>query len=824
MPKRKQKKHFQNTSFFKRSEFINKKAIHVLLLTFFFVQFLFLITYSFPFWDEAVYISMAKYIYTGGNSGLFEILRPIFLPLSIGIIWLISPTNLLFLSKLFMLVTATLGLFVLFKLSKEVTDNKTALLACIFLIITPLFFLNSFKILTDTLSSSLALLSLYLFTKRKYSLSGLFSGLAFLTRFTSILFIFVSGFVFFVDFFVNKEKSKKKEIFFSALRFFSLFLIIILPFFISNYFLYKSETSTSFDAIFRPLIYASNTIKDYVWLYQGNIFYYLFNVFKENPLFLFSIIGIIVFLIGKSFKKNKIIFLAMFSFLMYFSLLPHKELRYALSFLPLLALFSAIGVTFSLKFLKIFNKKIKFFLIILLLLFLISPFLKIVSLIKNPLLTEPDEIKDIYLFLQRKPIEGAILTTDPVLGIYVDNKLIPAYYSLDVFESLLKKEDYKAVFYLPSSFPCQETDSKCKNQKIRIVQYLLINHKLVMDKELFGNKYYLFTDLSYFDELPKTDLFIDYGLSNQVVLSKKPQDRLPISMLLEDFPSLNDDRTDIWNKESYYLVKSFIMSNDIPADFVVVPSHLLNLSYSELNYLKNSRNNIVQNGYSHTEELLLPYNQQFSLIKKGKEIINHMTNKEVSVFIPPNYLSGKNTTDILSLLNYSVYISSIGDTEESKIKRYDQTFTLIKNWKENTLKTREEVEIEIKNIRQHSDSLVFSVYYYMYKPETIDELDYFYNLTKNDYYLSVYELYEWEKFISQVNLSFKNNIITLSGPKSNFSKEVTLLFYSSGNYSLISDYNEFYIKNINSNPLVICLGEEQCYNLNSNQEIKLNGI
>src|SRR3989338_3581076 len=41
-------------------------------------------------WDEAVYISMGKYLYSLGTEGLFESIRPLGLPLILGFLWSIG--------------------------------------------------------------------------------------------------------------------------------------------------------------------------------------------------------------------------------------------------------------------------------------------------------------------------------------------------------------------------------------------------------------------------------------------------------------------------------------------------------------------------------------------------------------------------------------------------------------------------------------------------------------------------------------------------------------------------------------------------------------
>ena len=46
-----------------------------------------LFTYHDTRWDESVYMGMGKYIYSNGQIGLWEDIRPIVLPLILGLFW-----------------------------------------------------------------------------------------------------------------------------------------------------------------------------------------------------------------------------------------------------------------------------------------------------------------------------------------------------------------------------------------------------------------------------------------------------------------------------------------------------------------------------------------------------------------------------------------------------------------------------------------------------------------------------------------------------------------------------------------------------------------
>ena len=95
----------------------------------------------------------------------------------------------------------------------------------------------------------------------------------------------------------------------------------------------------------------------------------------------------------------------------------------------------------------------------------------------------------------------------------------------------------------------------------------------------------------------------------------------------------------------------------------------------------------------------------------------------------------------------------------------------------------------------------------------------FYNLTQDEFYMSIYTLAEWQRFIKSVEVSVKNNVIHMTGPKHELSKELTLLVSMSGNYTILSDYPEFFIKNNNREKIDICISE--CYSLNGKEIIKI---
>ena len=67
---------------------IRLKPIHWVLLVFSVVRLIHILTkFHFILWDEAVYIGIGKFMFSYGSAGLFEIIRPLGLPLILGSLW-----------------------------------------------------------------------------------------------------------------------------------------------------------------------------------------------------------------------------------------------------------------------------------------------------------------------------------------------------------------------------------------------------------------------------------------------------------------------------------------------------------------------------------------------------------------------------------------------------------------------------------------------------------------------------------------------------------------------------------------------------------------
>jgi len=229
------------------------KIICIILFLFFAAKFFTLPNYRIVWWDSAVYIGMGKYIYSFGNAGLWESTRPVAWPLMLGFLWKIG-LNSVFAGRILEIIFGSLCILLTYLTGKKLFNEKTGLLASVFLALSPTFFFFNGIMLTETVSTFFSLAAVYFFIEKRYFASGTLLGMAFMTRFIQLLVFIAIALILalakksiknytniFLGFIVLKNKDiNKKIITFIFILFFAFFnsikqkemrfLIILLPY------------------------------------------------------------------------------------------------------------------------------------------------------------------------------------------------------------------------------------------------------------------------------------------------------------------------------------------------------------------------------------------------------------------------------------------------------------------------------------------------------------------------------------------------------------------------------------------------------------------
>src|SRR3989338_10253027 len=185
-------------------------------------------------WDSSVYIGMSKYLYSGGESGLWEPSRPVLWPLILGLFWKFG-FDYIFLGKLLSIFISTGSSIVVYLISAKYFSKKTAFLASLFFSFSPSIFLSDTLLLTEIISTFFLLLGIYFFLGQKNFLSGLFLFISFMSRFFPIFFALPIILIYVFRVLTKKNLESCK----APLAFLIAFSLPVTPYLLSNIYFYN---------------------------------------------------------------------------------------------------------------------------------------------------------------------------------------------------------------------------------------------------------------------------------------------------------------------------------------------------------------------------------------------------------------------------------------------------------------------------------------------------------------------------------------------------------------------------------------------------------
>ena len=428
-------------------------------------------------WDSSVYIGIGKYIYSFGEIGLYEDSRPLIWPLILGFIWKLG-LDVVFFGKLLVLGFGIGTIVVTYLIAYELFNKKIALLSALLLAFSPTFFLFNSIMFTEIPSTFFVVLGLYLFIKKYYSLSGLFFGIGFMTRFFQIS-VIIPIYLFFI-YLVYKKKSTFKEFFLSIF----FFLIPLVPYLILNFILYNNP--------FHSFLLQAWMTKFTGWIFHQPFYFYFFNILVENVLVLFSILGVLLILKNEKFSKSIIPFVFLLAFIPY-NFVLHKEIRLLLPIFPLLYILTGYGI---IKFLDLIKK----YKSILLLLILAIGILQIMPRLR--LNDYNDNLDPFYNFVQNSEIKDGIWVSNPSFivqtGLKADELIYYPLYSTEKIIELQKNKDNAENILINTCdiLPCPSWEGSCDQEHSNFINSLKEDFKISYYETVGECEHYIFTKYS----------------------------------------------------------------------------------------------------------------------------------------------------------------------------------------------------------------------------------------------------------------------------------------------------------------------------------------
>jgi 4-amino-4-deoxy-L-arabinose transferase-like glycosyltransferase len=467
------------------------KWIIIIFMIALLVRTIFVFSMPVKLWDETIYINLGAdlsinpldYSFTNGWSDFMPSMgdsnyiypkagfRAPLLPYLISIFYFL---NLEFFVNFLIPVIGALSVILVYKLGKELFNEKIALISSLLFALVPLHVFYSGRVLTGVLFTFFILLTFLSFWKgyeknyKKHKvLFGVFLALALLSRYTA-LWIIPIFFLYFL--FRNKSLKflKDKHLWYAILA----FLGTLIPWFIYGLLEYGNPLGTFIHGM------KAST-------YWGGIQPWHF--FFDYWLQMFSIVGIIfvialiyIFYKKKFFKKEIYLLLIWFAFFLGMAIcMPHKEDRFVLAIIPAMALISG----YLLDKIKKYKKQIIFIVVGILILSLCLNFYTTYKIYHN---TNTDCFEQVGQKL--KTIEGnyLIVSENPPLFRYYtqqENSYYPDKLSEETIEGLTKSTVKKVYFVFTKFNSGFETEKWQNLNKIMKEDYNLI-FECSKDKEV----------------------------------------------------------------------------------------------------------------------------------------------------------------------------------------------------------------------------------------------------------------------------------------------------------------------------------------------------
>ncbi|MFA5887172.1 MAG: glycosyltransferase family 39 protein [Candidatus Nanoarchaeia archaeon] len=437
------------------------KKIYLILALALALQLIFLSQEHPIWWDSSVYLGMGHYMYSLGEQGIWEHVRPVVFPLMLGFFWKLGLNDVLF-GHLLAMFFSLGSIALVYLIGKQVYGKGVGEISALMLAFTPIFFESTFRIMTEIPSVFFALLALYFYIEKKPFVSGVIAGIAFLTKFPQALVIAVIGIAFIKSW---KEAGK-----------FALgALCFIIPYLAFNWFMYGN-----------PSVFAdADSIIRYsgIWMFSGPVYYYIPALLKQNPLLILGIVGIYVSIREKKYVVPALAIL----FFSYFSYQIHKEIRFAVLMLPYFAVLAAVGIK------KLFKQQWIFWAIV------VITSIAFASQIHKEEALSP-ALNGYMTYLDGKQVNGEVLTMYPQVNLYSTKSVIPMYYM--VFDKVLAQKwiDYlnnpnnvEYVFVDNCNMVCHpENDLECEEKAGELMSVLKEKFDVVYDEKDNSCEYWVF--------------------------------------------------------------------------------------------------------------------------------------------------------------------------------------------------------------------------------------------------------------------------------------------------------------------------------------------
>ncbi len=425
------------------------------------------------FFDEGVYVSIAKYFASAGKIGYFESIRPLALS-TLLIPFQSLPLSPLLTGRFLSLVLALGCLLIIYYITKKWFGERPALWAALLFSTSYSVLIFSGYILNDLPAYTLALLGTSLVLDKRFVHGGIAVGLGFLFKFPLLVIIPVLAAYLLIQ--------QRKNFLLPAIKFSLGVALTALPYFLFNFFYYQGPI---LQRLLNPLLQASKLIEG-VWLStQSSLFIYFWQLLTAETILVLATILFLLFYLKTHQEITLLFFASILAFLIYFSFrVPRYDPRYLISLLPFLIVLGGTGLA------ALVHKKKKIRYLVFILVLLPGLITASISLIKTPLEHNPS-IKEL---IQTYP--GQELITNSGFPLLYSSSKVNLFSGPNLGHTYLtyKLNDQADWFIFdPDEFICPPQDKACLLELQQHLSYLLDHNDLLECGYLHGSKTIILT-------------------------------------------------------------------------------------------------------------------------------------------------------------------------------------------------------------------------------------------------------------------------------------------------------------------------------------------
>ena len=420
-------------------------------------------------WDASIYIGIGKFVYTHGRIGVFEVLRPYLWPLIQGGFWRLGlDPN--FCGKILEIIFSA-GVFCLVYLIGESMKKYAGAFAALILAAMPVFFSFAAIPITDIPSVFWSLLAVWFALNKRWFWSGLMVSIAFTFRFPHALtFAPIICFLF-----VEACETKAWREFMKRAGLLILGTsVLIVPFLIYSKIFYG-------DALL-PIKTASSVASIPNEQDTGDYFFYAKELLRQNWFIIFGYLVLIATPFWKRLKFHRATILLSFCLVIvgaYFSQNHHREVRYAIAFLPYAVLLAGYAIAYSAEK-KPSGTPTRAALVILIAYFAASSF-ALVKIYSGTSDSFADFSRFEHFFDDKTGVH--VVTNYPMIVGLSDVKLDEIYENWENGLSAYGRYENKTDYFVNNSCQtsCATSEASCQNAKESLMGALRAKEEAVFD-------------------------------------------------------------------------------------------------------------------------------------------------------------------------------------------------------------------------------------------------------------------------------------------------------------------------------------------------------